>query len=191
MAIETSSKIDIISRALVLCGEKPLNSLSDNRFGATVGGSLFEMLFEDEQQSNWWRFNTKQKSLSKLVDEPVTDEWQNIFQIPSDCLLLRGVYPADLSYEVFGDHLYTNRSSVDAVYQFKAEPTAVPAYFAKLMTFALARDMIKPITESDQAVQVMTQKYNEQRNRALYADAQGRPSKAVFHSPFTAPRGGR
>lgn len=191
MAIDTNTKIGLISKALVLCGEKPLNSLSDNRYGATVGANLFEVLYEEELQSNWWRFNTTQKSLSKLTAEPLTDQWQNIFQIPSDCLLPRGIYPVDLQYEIFGDHLYTDRETVDLIYQFKPEVTAVPAYFSKLMVYALAANMIKPITESDQAVKLMEDKYNMQRSRALYADAQGRPAKPVAHNPFTSVRGGR
>jgi len=53
------------------------------------------------------------------------------------------------------------------------------------MTYALAKDMIKPITESDKAMELMEKKYALQRDKAMFADAQGRPSKPVMHSPFT------
>jgi hypothetical protein len=68
---------------------------------------------------------------------------------------------------------------------FKPEVTDCPAYFTKLLTYALAKDMIKAITESDDAVQIMTKKYEMQRSVAMFADAQGRPAKPAFHSPFT------
>lgn len=183
-SIETNSKIDIISKALILCGEKPLQSLSDNRYGATVGSGLFEMLYENEIQSNLWRFATTKDSLSQLVAAPL-NQWQYAYQLPTDMLLPIGIYPVDLNYEIYAKHLYTDRSSVEMDFLFKPEVTAIPAYFATLMTFVLAQHMIKPITESDQAVQVMTKKYNVQRNIALWADAQGRPAKRVVHSPFT------
>jgi hypothetical protein len=50
--IEESTKVGLISKALILCGEKPLTSLTDDRYGATVGVNLFELIYEAELQSN-------------------------------------------------------------------------------------------------------------------------------------------
>jgi hypothetical protein len=94
------------------------------------------------------------------------------------------VYPTDLTYEIYADKLYSNRASVELDYTFKPEVTACPAYFCTLLTYAMARDMVKALSESDQAVQVMNAKYISQRDRALYADAQGRPSKPIAGQPF-------
>jgi hypothetical protein len=184
MAIETNSKIDLISKGLILCGEAPLTSLSDNRYGATVGANLFENIYENELQSNRWRFAMNKKALSRLVSAPL-NQWAYAYQLPSDMLLPVGVFPPDLSYEIYADHLYSDRTSVELDYMFKPEVTDCPAYFTKLLTYALAKDMIKSITESDDAVQIMTKKYDMQRNVAMFADAQGRPAKPAFHSPFT------
>ncbi len=104
MAIETNSKVDLISKALILCGEEPLNSLSDNRYGATVGANLFEMLYENEIQSNRWRFAMTKSALSKLVAAPL-NQWKNAFQLPPDMLLPIGVFPVDLNYEIYATHL--------------------------------------------------------------------------------------
>lgn len=183
MAIETNSKIDLISKALILCGEKPLNSLSDERYGATVGSNLFEMLYENELQSNRWRFAMTKTSLSKLVAVPL-NQWKNAFQLPPDMLLPIGIFPVDLNYEIYADRIYTDRETVELDYMFKPVVTSTPAYFATLMTFALAQHFIKPITESDTAVKIMEKKYERQRGIALYADAQGRPAKATFSDPF-------
>ena len=182
-SIETNSKIDLISKALILCGEEPLNSLSDNRYGSTVGSGLFEMLYENEIQSNRWRFAMAKVALSKLVAVPL-NQWKNVFQLPPNMLLPIGMFPADLNYEIYAKHLYTDRETVELDYMFKPEVTSIPAYFATLMTFALAQHMIKPITESDNAVAIMEKKYNKQRGIAMYADAQGRPAKATFSDPF-------
>jgi hypothetical protein len=185
--IETHSKIDLISKALILCGEPPLNSLSDDRYGATVGANLFELLFENELASNRWRFCCKKGALSRLVDAPL-NEWAYAYQLPTDMLLPIGVYPPQ-PYEIYASHLYTNASEVEMDYMFKPAITACPAYFCTLMTYALARDMIKPMTESDQARLLMVQAYNRQRAIAQYADAQGRPSRPIYSSPFVEARG--
>lgn len=188
MPIETSTKIGLISSALVLCGETPLNSLSDNRYGATVGSNLFELLYENELQSHPWRFSMKKAALSRLNVTPL-NQYAYVHQIPADCLLVRHVYPIT-DYDIYGDRIYSNNTTVELDYQFKPGVGDVPAYFATLMTYALARDMVKPITESDKAVQIMEGKYARQRDRAMYADSQGRPNQAVVHSPFVAARQG-
>jgi hypothetical protein len=186
-SIETQSKINLISKALILLGETPLQSLSDNRYGATVGANLFEVIYENELQSNRWRFATTKDSLSRLVAEPL-NEWTYAYQLPmNDMLLPIGVYPK-VPYEIYGTHLYTDAESVELDYMFKPDVSRCPAYFALLMTYALARDMVKPLTESDSGVRVMEAKYQMQRARAMYADAQGRPAKTIISSPFVEVR---
>lgn len=183
MAIETGTKIKIISDAAILCGEKPLVSLSDDRYAATVGSNLFEMLYEEELQSNRWRFACKKGALSRLVDVPL-NKWQYAYQLPSDMLLPIGIYPKQL-YEIYSNRIYTNASTVELDYMFKPEVSAIPAYFRTLMVYRMAQDMIKPITESDTAMDRRVRAYNTQRNRALFADAQGRPNEPILDSPFT------
>lgn len=186
MAIETPTKIKLISDALVLLGEKPASSLTEDRYGVTVGSNLFERIYENELQSNRWRFAMKKRALSQLLDVPL-NEWQYAYQLPTDCLLPIGSYPST-SYEIYGDRIYSNASAIELDYMFKPEVTAIPAYFAMLMTYALAKDMIKPITESDSGVQLMTAKYNSQKAIAQFADAQGRPNKPIRFNPFVQAR---
>jgi len=183
MAIETNTKIGLISKALLLLGEKPLQSLSDDRYGATVGAGLFDLLYENELQSNRWRFACTKVALSRLSDTPL-NQWQYAYQLPPDLLLLHHVYPVT-RYEVYGSRIYTDAMTVSIDYLFKPEISQVPAYFATLLTYALARDMRNPIEGSEDAFKVMQVKYNMQRDRALFADAQGRPSTTVQSSPFT------
>lgn len=182
-SIEVSSKIDLISKALILCGEKPLNSLTDDRYGATVGSNLFELIYESELQANRWRFATTKSALTRLLASPL-NQWQNAFQLPATMLLPIGVWPKT-KYEIYGDRLYTNASTIELDHLFKPDVSKCPAYFSLLMVYALARDMVKAITESEAAVASFATKYNIQRNRSMYADAQGRPATAVMDSPFT------
>lgn len=199
-AIVTQTKLSWISAALVLCGEKPMNSLTDPRYGAAVGAAIFDMSYEDELQSNRWRFACKKAQLAQINTTP-PNEWMYCFQLPTDMLLPIGLWgvAADRSYEIYSNVIYTNITSnpgpVNATtpvltfdYLFKPDPSTVPSYFSMLMTFKLARDMIKPITESDSAMSAMTTKYNQQRARAMYADAQGRPNRPLQNNPFVQVR---
>lgn len=194
--IVNQTKLSMISAALVLCGEKPMNSLTDNRYGASVGAALFDMIYETELQSNRWRFACKKAQLAQVNVTP-PNEWQFCFQLPTDMLLPIGFWGVgtDRTYDIYSDKIYTNITSnpgpinsttpvLTFDYLFKPDPATVPSYFSLLMTYALARDMIKPITASDTAVTLMTQKYIRQRNVALYADAQGRPNRPLQNNPF-------
>ncbi len=200
--IVTQTQLSWISAALVLCGEKPLNSLTDPRYGAQVGAALFDMTYEDELQSNRWRFTCTKVALAQLNTVP-PNEWQYAFQLPPDMLLPIGIWGVgpDKSYEIYANQLYTNLTSnpgpqsgspgppvLTFDYQFKPDPSTVPSYFSLLMTYKLARDMIKPVTESDSAASAMMTKYNMQRNRAMYADAQGRPNRPLQSNPFVQGR---
>lgn len=187
-AIETQSKLKLISNALVLLGENPAQSLTDDRYGVKVGVNLFEMLYENEIQTNSWRFATKKASLTQLVDVPV-NQYRRAFQIPVDCLIPSHVWPR-ADYEIYGDRIYTDQSAVDLDYRYKPDVNRCPAYFALYFTYVLAHNMVNPVTEGSAAkIEQFGGFRNRQRDAALYADAQGRPSKPVQDSPFIDVRG--
>jgi len=181
--IQTFTKTGLISSALILLGEKPTNTLVSQRHGVTVGANMFETLYENELQSNRWRFATMKVALSQLVDAPL-NEWRFAYQLPPEMLLSIGVFPACL-YDIYGDHLYTDASSVEMDIMFKPEVSEIPAYFALLLTYRLARDMAESLTESGPKKDRWGREYNTQRAVAMYADAQGRPSRTIVRSPFT------
>ena len=196
IAIVTQTKLSMLSAALVLCGEKPLNSLTDPRYGSAVGAALFDMVYENELQANRWRFACKKTSLAQLNVIP-PNEWMYAFALPTDMLLPLGFWGTgpDRSYEIYGNIIYTNITSnpgpinsttpiLTFDYMFKPNPANVPSYFSLLVTYALAKDMVKPITESDAQQVRLEQKYNMQRARAMFADAQGRPNRPIQYSPF-------
>jgi hypothetical protein len=193
----TQTKLSWISGALILTGEKPLNSINDTRYGAVVGAGLFDMIYENELQKNRWRFACTKGQLAQINTVP-PNEWQYCFQLPTDMLLPIGFYGVapDQSYDIYANHIYTNMNSnpgpvsggaapvLTFDYLFKPDPSTVPSYFSLLMVYALAKDMIKPITESDSAASAMSTKYLQQRNAAMFADAQGRPNRALQSRPF-------
>lgn len=182
MPIEVNTKIGIVSRACILIGEAPVNSLDEDRYAVTVGANLFDLVYEAELQSNRWRFSVKKGPLSQLTAAPL-NQWRYAYQLPSDMLLPLHVYPP-VPYEIYADRLYTDASSVEMDYQFKPEVSKLPAHFVLLLTYALARDMVKSVTESDNGFKILDAKYAMQRQRSLFADAQGRPSTPIVNVPF-------
>src|SRR6266850_578889 len=181
--IVQQNKLSMLSTALVLCGEKPMTSTIDPRYGSAVGAALFDMVYENELTSNPWRITCTKGQLAQVNATPA-NEWQYVFQIPTDCLAVLGFYGIgpDRSYDIYGGKLYTNMNSgpgpvggggrvLILEYQFKPDPSYLPSYLSLLITLALAKRMIKPVTESDSAQTKMEQAYNQQRNVAMATDA--------------------
>lgn len=198
--IVNQNKLSMLSAAMVLAGEKPMNSLTDPRYGAQVGSALFDMVYENELQGNRWRFACKKAQLSQINATP-PNEWQFCYQLPPDMLLPIGFYGIgpDRTYEIYGNVLYTNVTSnpgpiggstpvLTFDYMFKVDPATVPSYFSLLVTLALAKHMVKPLTDSDSAQTKAEQAYNLQRSKAMFIDAQGRPNRPLQNSPFTQVR---
>ena len=81
------SKVEIINRALMKLGEPPLSSLNDAHFGRS-----YEIIYDDMKElllsSYPWRFSVEMKYLPKL-EEKFGDK--NMYQLPSDCLLVLNV----------------------------------------------------------------------------------------------------
>lgn len=194
--IVSQTLLTCMSAALVLAGEKPLNSLTDPRYGAQVVAALTDMIYENELQCHPWRFSCKKQQLSLLNQTPL-NEWQYAWQIPTDCLAMIGFWGVgpDKLYEIYGGNvLYTNISSnptaqglppqLIAEYQFKPDPSTLPSYFTLLLTLAIAKHIAKPITESDSARTKCEQAYNQQRSMAQFADSRQRPNRPLQHRPF-------
>ena len=110
--IVNQTKLSMISAALVLCGEKPMNSLTDPRYGASVGAAMFDMVYENELQGNRWRFACKKAQLAQINTTP-PNEWMYCFQLPTDMLLPIGFWGVgpDRLYEIYGNVIYTNVTS--------------------------------------------------------------------------------
>jgi hypothetical protein len=198
MSVATSpivrqSELSMISAALVLTGEKPLNSLTDTRYGAQVGAAFFDMIYENELTSNPWRITCTKWTLAQLTSQPA-NEWRYAFQIPPDCITVLGFWGLDPSmlYDIYGDVIFTNVTSNPGVVpstlvmegQFKPDPGTLPSYLSLLVTYALAKRMVKPITESDSQMTKLEQAYNQQRNVAMATDAKQRPNRTLQSQPF-------
>lgn len=193
--IVSQSMLSLMSAALVLCGEKPLQSTADPRYGAQVINALWDMVYETELQKNPWRFAMKKQALTQVNQQPI-NEWLYCFQIPTDCLLFHGFWGVgpDKLYDIYGDKIYCNINSgptnpgvgtqLIGEYMFKPDPGTVPSYFSLLVALSMTQFISKPITENDTARTSWVQAYERQRATAMFIDAKTRPNRPLQHRPF-------
>jgi hypothetical protein len=180
-----ASKIDLISNALILIGDTPINSLTGGSRRETVANNLYDGIVENELSKYRWGFSRKLIQLSKLSDPPVdTNQWASMYQLPTDLIFLITVSP-DNHYKVYGDKLYSNSSgALYADYTHKAPEDEWPPYFAKMIEYALAMDFAASIRDSSTARQEMAGAYVNASRMARYTDSQQHPQQPIKSNPF-------
>lgn len=179
-----ASKIDMISAALVLIGDKPLNSLTGNSRQQQTANALYNSIVQMELTKHRWGFARKKAQLSLTTDVPVDQEYKSIYQLPSDLLVLIKLYP-NTNYQVLGDKVYTNLSqALYCDYIYNTPESDWPAYFVKTIEYALAVDFATSIRDSSAIQSNMAALYKETSRSARFTDSQQHPQTPIQHRPF-------
>ena len=183
-AVKNYTSIDLASNALLLIGEETISSFTDDSTAALVAANLYELTFESLLTLHPWRFASKQATLSRLTDTPVTD-WAYAYQLPSDFMVAQHIDDATEMYQIYGDKLYSDNTTVILDYTFKPDESFLPAYFAELLEYRLAAVFAIPITESATKGDYYAQLAERQMTKSKTIDSQMSPSSApVGNSPL-------
>jgi hypothetical protein len=182
----TTSKISISSNALILLGHPPISSFDEAGSGAQAAANLYEISYQNLLSSNRWRFAVKKAQLARLTAAPLNG-FTYQFQLPSDLLyLIRTEESQD--YEIYGNKLLTNRSTVSIDYTYRVNEDSLPPYFIKAMEFYLAMQFAIPVTGNSTRASEYEGMYKSQMNLAKYLDASQRPNDGFEDSPYVDAR---
>jgi len=179
-----ASKIDLISNALILIGDPPINTLDGDSRAQTTAANLYDNVVKNELTKHRWGFARRKAQLSLLVDTPIDNEYSNAYQLPSDLLVLIKIKPR-LGYQIYGDKLYTNFSqALYCDYISDVAESEWPVYFAKMIEYALARDFATAIRDSAASADRMAAEYLNASRMARYTDSQQHPQTPIIDRPF-------
>jgi hypothetical protein len=179
-----ASKIQLISNALILIGDLPVTSLSGNSRAETVANNLYDTIVQNELSKFRWGFARKQAQLSLTTQKPVGSEWQSIYQLPTDMLALIKLDPG-VDYQILGDKVYCNTSGeLYCDYIANVPESEWPAYFAKMIEYALAMDFAPSIRDSATSMKLLAQQYIVTSRMARFTDAQQHPQTSIQDRPF-------
>ena len=104
-----ASKIKIVSDALNLLGQPPINDLDPATVESIAANiksglsNLYDTILPALLSSFPWHFSIKTKQLNILLEDPIQDIWQNKFQLPGDLLTLYRIYPLGTRYDIYED----------------------------------------------------------------------------------------
>ena len=184
-----ASKIDLISNALILIGDTPINSLAGGSRRETVANNLYDNIVQNELTKHRWGFARRKAQMSLLTDTPVDPNgWESIYQLPTDLLFLITVTP-DSNYQIYGDKVYSNSSqALYADYIANVTEDEWPVYFSKMIEYALAMDFAASIRDSSSARGEMAAAYVNASRMARFTDSQQHPTQPMRSNPFTTVR---
>jgi hypothetical protein len=176
------SKVQLSSNALILLGDSPISSFTEEGAGAVTASNLYESSYLSILSSHRWNFATKKATLAKLTALP-KNEYKYQFQMPTDIVMLITTYPTS-TYRILGDKLYSNSNAVEIDYIYKITEDKFPAYFVKAFEFYLASQFAIPITEDLNKADIMQRFYERESRKARYADSQSQPAVPIQDDPY-------
>lgn len=179
-----ASKINLISNALILIGDEPINSLTGNSRKQTVAANLYDNIVQNELSKHRWGFARRKAQLSLLVDEPIDNDWQSIYQLPTDLLVFIKLNPS-VGYQRYGDKIYSNLSqTLHCDYIKNVAESEWPVYFSKMIEYALAKDFAPSIRDSAISKKELKDDYKDQSRTAKYLDSMQHPQTPIVDRPF-------
>ena len=208
-----ATKLSLINNALILIGDVPLTSLNSGTRAQVVATSLYDNIVQSELSKFRWGFARTQTEMLRSVipnTNPAVPfvpsfQWQAAYFVPEDCLSLITVSPS-VPYQIYAeeDSPDTTRSQMvycnfDSAINNSGQYTPTnfyadyirnvaenewPAYFAKMIEYALAMDFAPSIRDSASSMQILANQYLNASRMARYTDSQQHPQTPIQDRPF-------
>lgn len=196
--------VSICSDALILLGAKPISSFNDGTDESNACDRLYPDVRDMTLSVYPWSFAYKKTQLAQLITTPTT-EWKYEYQLPGDRLgNPRAVFTTSNAYarpfkewEIIGDKLMTNETTVYIDYPYQTPEFAMPQYFVQLLKYMMAWHLAYPITEQQdkagywQGIAVGGPSENGRggyMRQAMQMDAQGQPPQVIEDFALIAAR---
>lgn len=180
-----ASKIDLVSSALVLIGDSPINTLTGNSKAQQTANALYDRIVRRElTKHKHWGFARRKAQLGLTTDVPEDDEWRSIYQLPTDLLVFIKLRPR-VNYQIYGDKIYTNLSQeLTCDYVRNVAESEWPEYFNYLIMIALAQSFAPAIRDDKTMKAILKEDYKDAMRDARSTDAQQHPQTPIVDSPL-------
>ena len=185
------TRVQILSNALTLLGQKPINSLDGQGEMVNAANQAFDFLLESTLSSCKWRFACKQQQLSLLVDTPIDNRFKYIYQLPADYLCMVTLVPTGTyDWEIFENQkIYANFNyPLWAEYIFRPEVGLFPAYFNHYFAYELAVYLALSSAQKPEYYPVLKAERDYRYSVACATDAQSRPATGLQSAPAITSR---
>jgi hypothetical protein len=136
------TNITIINKALSRIGAPTITSLDDGSREAEVMNELYESTYQSLLVEAPWTFARKDLELSQNVVDPIDQNFQYSYLLPTDYINIISFYSSGGSTEKYfsvqGDYVYSNLNRLFAKYIYQPSETELPAWFTNYLIVKLA-----------------------------------------------------
>lgn len=181
-----STKVQVISQALTLIGAPPIQSLEDQNSIVTAAVQAYDFLLPSSLQEGPWRFAVTIQQLSQLVEKPVVQQWQYIYQLPANFLKTIHLYPQNYDFEFYENgKMYSNLiGPLWMEYVFQPVQENIPDYFNKYFAYELATYLALSSAQNVQYATYLAGQRDFQKAVAMSIDAKNRPQTPLWSCPI-------
>lgn len=180
-----ATKIDIISSALLLLGDKSTITLgADASAHVKSAEILYDGYYKSILGERLWRFALKTYVMPLATNQPKIGVWRYVYQLPADILLISHVQPLE-DYEIFGNYLYTNVANTDSnnpptlIYTHHVTENNLPPYFTSYLIERMAALFAMKVTNDPSIAQFWAQTSELKKRDAVALDYQSQTSQLL------------
>lgn len=179
------TKVQLISNALTLIGSSPITSLENGGNIVTAAIQAYDFLLPAKLCENSWRFACTIQQLAQLVEKPVVQQWQYIYQLPANFLKTIHMYPQNYDFEFYENgKIYSNlKGPLFLEYVFMPVQQNIPDYFNNYFVYELAAYLALANAQNVNYATYLEGKREIQRAIAMSIDSQNRPQTPLFSQP--------
>ena len=179
MANSSNTKEAIVSRSLILIGEAPISSFTEDGVAALAAANNYNSILETALTAHRWLFASKKVLMSRLSNTPIGGIWDYGFKIPGDELRIVSVEKPDgvlgSNFEINGDVILANEDSLILEYIYKPDEQFYPPYFVKYLEYAIAAEFAVPVAQNVSKAQYYEGAAERQLLKARSIDSQSSP----------------
>lgn len=189
-----ATKVSICSNALLMLGDNPINSLSEDSDRARLASNLYDSVRDYVLRSHPWNCAVKRVVLAPDVEVPAFD-YTAQFSLPSDCMrvLSVGQRGYEVDYKIEGRKILSGGTSLPLRYVFRNDNEATwDAMLVWAQTVAMKAVFAYPITASTSLEQLVDESLKPVLKSARAVDGQEDPPDEFGDYPLLQARfGGR
>ena len=170
--------------------EEP-NFAADNDNAVNAINGSYDRMYNLALTSYDWSFAKQKASLTRSTN---TGRYKYVYELPDDCLYIRGLYSEDKyndvvdRYERNGSYIYTDSPELYVIYTKRICEEELPAYFAEYLIYVLARKNCTKITGDRDLLNEMMSNEQLAFNSAKNTDIKQQEVRILDTSVFTSVR---
>ncbi len=175
-----ATKLDIINTALNYLGNPSVNTLDMSNQVLAAMSNVYQSEKIDMLASHYWSFAKKWETLTLSQLSPSDPRWTYEYYLPADYITAHQTYP-HCDYEILaGKVIFTNQNSpLKLQYIYDVDESMFPAYFTKLMAYALAAETALLVTENTSIAQFWSERMISQKAIAQNRDFTAQTSPTI------------